>query len=290
MKYLKSFQSLLNEELTIGSEAIRLKWYSDIPKKDFYALVNIDPTSVRKKDFSKPGKYTKWLIREWKKLKTFGLKNTYDFSHHIIDSKEEINQLLFIFSTGWFKKEAKKHNYSLDILTYDFDSFRRIVQSIKDKYLSETESAKYDVVYSDNKIDILVPLNFSASYETAKNTDWCTKTQSGWQSWSKVAILFRIIPRDKNLDKLKLTWNKNGHWNMACSQYPEINGDGNPFEVIDNVTTWEFRLNSIVKAYGEDWNQSKMKKNADKIKQTMGLVSKEVQDFIVGYYNKSFNI
>jgi len=49
-------------EKSIGSEEIRKKWYSDLPKDIFYKLVNIDPTSVRKKELSKPGKYVKWLI------------------------------------------------------------------------------------------------------------------------------------------------------------------------------------------------------------------------------------
>ena len=49
-------------EASIGSENIRKKWYPKIPKKLFYTIINLDPTSVRKKDFSKPGKFSKWLI------------------------------------------------------------------------------------------------------------------------------------------------------------------------------------------------------------------------------------
>jgi hypothetical protein len=62
------FSGLLLEK-SIGSEEIRKKWYPDLDKKIFYKLVNLDPTSVRKKEFSKPGKYTKWLISMYKKMK-----------------------------------------------------------------------------------------------------------------------------------------------------------------------------------------------------------------------------
>ena len=49
----KNFSEIILEK-SIGSEEIRKKWYSDLDKKEFYKLVNIDPTSIRKKDFSKP--------------------------------------------------------------------------------------------------------------------------------------------------------------------------------------------------------------------------------------------
>ncbi len=55
-------------EKSIGSEEIRKKWYPDLDKKIFYKLVNTDPTSVRKKGFSKPGKYVKWLIMQYKRM------------------------------------------------------------------------------------------------------------------------------------------------------------------------------------------------------------------------------
>ena len=63
-------------EKSIGSEEIRKKWYSDLDKKTFYKLVNIDPTSVRKKEFSKPGKYVKWLITQYKKVQKYGYYDT----------------------------------------------------------------------------------------------------------------------------------------------------------------------------------------------------------------------
>ena len=64
----KNFSDIILEK-SIGSEEIRNKWYSEMDKKVFYKLVNLDPTSIRKKDFSKPGKYTKWLISMYKKGK-----------------------------------------------------------------------------------------------------------------------------------------------------------------------------------------------------------------------------
>ena len=72
----KNFSEIILEK-SIGSEEIRNKWYPDLDKKIFYKLVNLDPTSIRKKDFSKPGKYVKWLINMYKKwsIKEYYNKN-----------------------------------------------------------------------------------------------------------------------------------------------------------------------------------------------------------------------
>ena len=86
-RIIKSFKQIF--EKSIGSEEIRKKWYSDLPKKTFYSLVNIDPTSVRKKDFSKPGKYSKWLIREYKKG---------NLNDNLLEDNEFCKKLLFIYT------------------------------------------------------------------------------------------------------------------------------------------------------------------------------------------------
>lgn len=157
MKYLLRF----NEEKSIGSEEIRLKWYSDIDKSIFYKLVNIDPTSVRKKDFSKPGKYVKWLILCYKQM----------FGNIKVDEKEfgnffnkELNYFLFIFSTGWYQSRSRKEVFysggvSTRLLENDILKFKRLndftykMGYVADSYERLTEKAEYDVVYSDDKVD-----------------------------------------------------------------------------------------------------------------------------------------
>lgn len=151
---------------------------------------------------------------------------------------------------------------------------------------TQTENSKFDVVYSDNKINILVPINFTASRETAKNTDWCSQSYSGYSFWNKISIMFRIIPNDKNLDKLKLTWRKGGDsWYIACSKYPEIQGKGSPFDEPGGVENWKIIKNKNDEYYksvnsGENrWNE-----NSDKIEKTMSLLSNDAKEYIEKYY------
>jgi hypothetical protein len=291
MKYLLRF----NEEKSIGSEAIRLKWYSDIDKTIFYKLVKIDPTSVRKKEFSKPGKYVKWLIKCYKKI--FGNE---EVDLEIFDSifNKELNYFLFIFSTGWYQSRVKKGLYYIggvvektienDIFKfkniYDFTSGMR---SMADSYKAVTEDAKYDVVFSDDKVDVLIPMNFSASFETAKNTDWCSQSFGGYSGWSKMALLFRIIPKSSKYDKLKLTWRNDGRWYIACSKYPEINNEtSSPFKVIDSKESWVERLDYMDNLY-KDSSPERWLNNSTKIRETMSLLSKEAKDTIEKYYDKN---
>jgi hypothetical protein len=279
-------------EKTIGSEAIRAKHYISVPKKSFYKIFKIDPTSVRKKDFSKPGRYFKWLMREYKFGRlTEKLINDEGYSN-------KLNYYLFIFSTGWFKNKVKKQKkyevpapeVNLDIFKYKLDDFIEKIESYKKKYELETDKAKFDTVYSDSKIDILVPLNFTASYQTAKNTDWCSQSIIGFSQWNRVSIMFRIIPKDKSYDKLKLTWTKeNGYWYISCSKYPEIRGDGSPFDIKDGDELWNIKLKEFNKVYNDESNPNKWKENSENIEKTMSLVSKEAKKYIEDYYKNHLN-
>lgn len=299
MRHLNSynnFESIF--EKSIGSESIRMKYYSDIDKKAFYKLVNTDPTSVRKKEFSKPGKYSKWLLIQYRRGSFGTLLNDENYM-------KKLNYLLFIFSTGWFKSRIKNY-YSIsgqsnigsekqDIFKYkSLSDFINEVKDYIDEYESATEKSKFDTVYSDDKIDILVPLNFTASFETAKNTEWCSQSLSSYSSWNQQAILFRIMPKSSNFDKLKLTWgriapnNKNPQWYLACSKYPELIGTKSPFDVVeDGIEKWEDTKIILDQTYDDESGySSKWKDNSKKISNTMSLVSKEAKKFIEEYHNK----
>jgi hypothetical protein len=96
MKLLKfiEFDTPLLEK-SIGSEEIRKKWYPNLDKKIFYKLVNIDPTSVRKKDFSKPGKYTKWIIAMYKKMNEQNyFEDDSDFDRYFNSEKYQNSNLI----------------------------------------------------------------------------------------------------------------------------------------------------------------------------------------------------
>jgi hypothetical protein len=160
---------------------------------------------------------------------------------------------------------------------------------IKDEYRKETEDAKYDVVFSDDKVDILIPINFTASAETAKNTEWCSQSYGGYSMWNKKALLFRIIPKDNKYDKLKLTWNKNDDgWYLACSKYPEIRGEGTPFDLIDGKEYWFERIEYMNGIYNDEKSGSiKWRENAENITKTMNLLSEKAKETIKEYYNRN---
>ncbi len=268
-------------ESSIGSENIRTKHYSDMDKKHFYKLVNIDPTNVRKKDFSKPGKYTKWLLREFKKR----IYNDYFDDDSFI---KELNYKLFVFSTQWFKNKFKKSAYYIsgqkeymidgDILKFDLIQFYNYMDEYIQEYKTITEDSKYDVIYENNDYTILVPLNFSASYETAQNTDWCSKSYAGYSMHNKVTILFRVIPKDDSYERLKVTWSKN--YNIcyfASHKYPEIPIDGeNPFDLILN------ECNKLI----ENWKNNN---SYVQIKRTFELLNDESKQLMIQYRNKFKN-
>lgn len=288
----KNFSEIILEK-SIGSEEIRKKWYSDLDKKEFYKLVNIDPTSIRKKEFSKPGKYVKQLINVYKKLVKYSLSDGDEDFDDYFDSN--LNFELFIFSTGWYKSKVKKESFYLggelnktienDIFKFKtLSDFKSHMYKYVNEYRKQTEDAKYDVVFSDDKVDILIPINFTASAETAKNTEWCSQSHGGYSMWNKVALLFRIIPKDNKYDKLKLTWNKNDNgWYLACSKYPEIRGGGNPFDKTDRIENWKVYKNKM----DNDTNWDKWKENSIKIEDTMSLLSEKAKETIKEYYNKN---
>lgn len=293
MKFILNRQEFIFEK-SIGSEAIRNKHYSNIDKKVFYSLVNLDPTSVRKKNFSKPGKYTKWLLIQYKKHKKADKEE--QFINMINDEKfrKELNKYLFIFSTNWFKSESKDiyylggernviHTSEIDILKYKtIYSFMTEIRKYEQKYELETEDAKFEVVYSDDKIDILIPINFTASYELAKNTQWCSQSYAGYSMWNKRSILFRIVPKDDKNEIVKLTWGRNyNEWSMAPKKYPELNGEGSPFEIKKNgKENWENLLNDLVNEY------TNIKDHFNPLVKTMSLVNIKAKREIEKYRNK----
>lgn len=282
---IKRFDQFLLEK-TIGIENIRNKWYSDIDKTIFYKIINIDPTSVRKKEFSKPGKYAKWLLREYKKgnLTLNDLDNS--------EFRDKINYYLFIFSTGWFKSIQKKKNRfvyyqeidNIDILKYDLKQFLNVLHGYVENFKIVTDNAKFDIVYYDNLIDIMIPINFTASYEIAKKTQWCSQSIVGFSYWKDTSILFRIIPKDNPNNKLKLTWRKqkyDGNWFMACSKYPEIIGKDSPFKIINGKENWFLKKLELDKNYylNKNWVE-----NSKIIEKTMNLLSEESKNKIEEYY------
>jgi hypothetical protein len=140
-------------------------------------------------------------------------------------------------------------------------------------------------------VDVLIPINFTASAESAKNTEWCSRSYDGYSWWNKKALLFRIVPKDKGYDKLKLTWSKkegDNEWHIACSKYPEIYGGGTPFDMIDGKESWQERIDYMNDIHNDDKPVSiKWKENSDNITKTMNLLSNKAKETIKKYHENS---
>ena len=282
---IKKYKDFILEK-SIGSEEIRVKYYGDLEKRKYYEIINIDPTSVRKKDFSRPGKYSKWLLYQYK----IGFLSDDNLS----DSEyvNLLNYLLFVFSSNWYSNKVKKETLYLggeihktienDINKFSLSNFIGKLSPLLNEYKTETEDSKYDIVYSDKNIDIFVPLNFTASRESAKNTDWCSKNHFGYSRWSKVAILFRIIPKNDSYDRLKFTYKYDGKWFIAGPKYPELMGESDPFERLDGVPNWlETKKDETLKNDSSPSTKIKF----DNIEKTMLLLSDEAIECIKKYYD-----
>jgi hypothetical protein len=300
---IKSFELF---ESTIGSEEIRKKWYPAIDRRLFYQIVNIDPTTIRKENFSKPGKYSKWLLM--KMIDSDG-KLTESGEYWLKQEKEQLNLALFIFSTGWFKLSKRGLT---DILKYDsINTFMSQMEKLIPEYFKSMK-AEYDVIYSDENIDIVIPLNFSASWQTAQGTSWCTKNVTSYNIWSSSSILFRILPKSKSYNKVKITWVIPGStklmtltenfakWTIASEQYPEIRGSTRgPFDEIKGKEAWEYDLDTfIARSYdivdGElvrlsDNDRKKHIEPFKKLRETMSLLTPEAKKEIERHYQKALN-
>jgi hypothetical protein len=104
--------------------------------------------------------------------------------------------------------------------------------------------------------------------------------------WKNIAILFRIIPKNKGYDKLKLTWEKGGlgRWFLACSRYPEVIGNDLPFDKTfgegKTIDKWE---KICIHNKGKS---TQFDKNIEEIQKTMHLLSESAKDCIMEYYIK----
>lgn len=283
-------------ESTLGTEEIRKKWYPNIDRKLFLQIVNLDPTSIRKQNFSKPGKFSKWLLMRMIDKNTNRLTDS--GSYFLKNEKDQLSFYLFIFNTGWYriKEQGEK-----DILKFKtLNDFIKHMSQVEKKYLLQTK-AKYDIIYSDDKIDIVVPLNYTASFETAKNTDWCTKNVLSYEVWSSKSILFRIMPKSKNFQKMKLSWGivQPYMWTMASEKYPEISGIDNPFEMVGKKEKWcailddkiimdtnaNKELNAIWREQGYATVSEEPNPTYAKLRETAALLSDEAKAKIINHFN-----
>ena len=70
-------------------------------------------------------------------------------------------------------------------------------------------------------------------------------------------------------------------WNIACSKYPEIRGEGNPFEKINGEFKWEISCREFLY---KNSNNTYGRVEIGEIKKTMELLNDDCRQFIVDYY------
>lgn len=237
MKYLESYKVF---EKSIGVQNIYKKHYSDIKPELFKELINLDPTTTYFKnvidgsDKGKLGKYTKWILREYRK----GYFDSY-IKDNDIKKLKFLREELTLLGTSWLKKRMGK---SIDILKYSYPELTNLLSEYLDKYKKETffdeesgVSIDYDLLFEDDKWMIFVPLNWQTSqYLCGKDTQWCSNTQTGWvYTKGEGNILYRFIPKGYG-SKMRLTWmgdKSKYNWAFAYTKSVyHLRGDGNPFE------------------------------------------------------------
>lgn len=299
MKYLCKYNLFFTEN-TIGSDEIWKKYYTDIDKKVYYRILNIDPTSIRKKEFSKPGKYSKWLLLQYRKEKKEEeipqerLQKRIDMYSSGIDDLifddgycKRLREALYIFSTKLGKSILKKSGKEIDILKYkSFSLFSNTISNIEQDWTLQSEKGKIDLIYEDQNIKILIPLNFTACYEYSKHTDWCSKTKTGYEMWSRIGLMYRFV--NKHNDKrARLTWNKDGKYSWAAERYPEISDYSLEAEYPFNFAEMDAFINKKI----TEWDEEDPRKDRYSTLKSdfWKYISPQSINLCISYYQKFIN-
>lgn len=222
------------------------KWYSDIDKTTFKTIVRLDPTTVtNRKDIVKLGKYCRWLLQQYR-LKKFNQLISYEEEVAKFEEtgklpdriKSQIFDCLHVWHY-WYRHRIKnnvkieqhmydrkfKHN-SCNIFDYKLRDFCFNFQSnetIRNYFLYKKKKGQSKILYDDANIIIIEPLDFIACYHLSKGTDWCSKSENGYQMWAKRCMLIRVIDK-KTQQRYRLTWayDNKYDWSWATIKYPEF--------------------------------------------------------------------
>lgn len=223
--------------MILSAEEIYVKWYADkIRYKAFLKIIKLDPTTVFKKDKVKMGRYCKWLLMQYFKsnFQTFFYNDQIELKakvdpaskNFLFDDKfsKEIYDSLEVFH-NWFK--FKNKHADRDIYKYELYEFTRRMtgghyNDYQDHLKYKKDNGKVFLIYDDENLTVLEPLNFAACYKYSKNTQWCSKTLSSYEGWSRDNILLRFIDK-KNKMIFRLTYSYNSdRWSWATPVYPEF--------------------------------------------------------------------
>lgn len=215
-------------------EDIKKKWYQDIDDKLFLLIAHLDPTSIiKKRNVVKLGMYCKWLFVMYRKKQFEELiritenieifKTKRKLSDNV---KKELFDSIFMYHY-WYKRKHKLIDKDKNIFNYNLLEFVKRFSYVdkEEKVLFEkyhNQKGKVGLIYEDENIVILEPLDFIACYHLSKKTQWCTKSENSYKYWSTNHILLRFIVK-KTKEIFRLTWSleRDDKWSWSTPVYPE---------------------------------------------------------------------
>jgi hypothetical protein len=150
--------SLILEAMSLDD--IYAKYYSKIPKEDFFTLVKTDPTYDESKP-QKMGIYTKWIIAQYKR------------GNFIAEDAYKLKDALYVF-----------HKFNSQMEIKDINKFKNPsdLYDVTDPYQDKKSNSELEAIakkgaerlYEDKEWLIISPLTYEASLYYGKGTRWCT--------------------------------------------------------------------------------------------------------------------
>lgn len=186
--------NMLSEAASI--QDIHAKYYSDIPDKDFNAIIQADPTWKSDKP-DKMGKFGKWILNLYK-------KNLVK-----VEDLYKVKEDLTLFVKYYNRIEDKDINHYQDThsLASAVEPFREAQDKGEEMATSnsdEVRKAKAGAkkVYEDGQWLVLNPTTKEAAIYYGKNTRWCTAATSSnnmFDQYNDEGPLYIIIDKAKNV-------------------------------------------------------------------------------------------
>lgn len=215
------------QRLTV--DEIYNKWYVNKFKREIFdKVVTLDPlTVVKNKEVVKLGRYCRWLL---KVLIDFQKdKDGKYLERFVFDEAERIKiHDAFVLFHNWYRINTHKIECR-DIFSFkSLANFQYGMERKKEDYDNIRKARKNKghifIIYEDENIMVLEPLDFIACFRFSRHTEWCSKSENAYNSWKRDNILLRFVDK-KNKIIHRLTWSyaNNDSWSWATPIYPEFN-------------------------------------------------------------------
>ena len=197
-RYVKSF---LNEA---SSEELYIKYYRDIEREIYRAIISSDPTSTEKKN----GKYCKWLLDLYRSLGKEGMRKTNE-QKVMLEDLYKIKDALVLFSRYGNRVEKKQiqqykdYNELVSVMV-PFEKNVEEENNSKDLY-KDIKDNQTEKVYEDSEWLVISPKTKEASCFWGMGTKWCTAAtednKNRFNSYNSRGSLYIFIDKIHKDDK-----------------------------------------------------------------------------------------